>query len=112
MSSPTPVLEPAGPASVFAALGDAVRLELLARLNDGRARSISQLTTGLGLTRQGVTKHLGVLERAGIVSSRRVGRENRFVYRDEPIRDATSYLDAVSAQWDEALARLKAYLGE
>ena len=49
-------------ASVFAALGDATRLQLVSRLGDGEPHSIVQLTGGLELTRQGVTKHLHVLE--------------------------------------------------
>jgi DNA-binding transcriptional ArsR family regulator len=61
----------------------------------------------LGLTRQGVTKHLRVLERVGIVSSNRVGRESRYRYEPEPIERARSYLDTVSSQWDDALSRLK-----
>ena len=94
-------------ASVFAALGDATRLELVARLNDGQAPSIAQLAEGLDLTRQGVTKHLRVLERAGIVRSNSVGRESQFVYDPSAVKQATSYLETVSQQWDEALSRLK-----
>ena len=97
-------------APVFAALGDTTRLELLHRLGDGQARSITQLSDGLGLTRQGVTKHLRVLQVAGIVASRKVGRENRFIYRPESIDEARSYLDRVSRQWDDALVRLKSFV--
>ena len=103
---------PADPAPVFAALGDATRLELIARLSDGQARSITQLTDGLSLTRQGVTKHLRILEQAGIVASERIGRESRFVFTPAPISDARHYLDRVSAQWDDALRRLKAFVEE
>lgn len=104
-------IQPASdPVPVFAALGDATRLELIGRLCDGRPRSIAQLTSGSGLTRQGVTKHLRVLERAGLVRSTRVGRESRFRYCPEPVDGARSYLDAVSRQWDEALLRLKAFV--
>lgn len=99
-----------GTAPVFAALGDATRLELISRLNDGEARSIAQLADGLHLTRQGVTKHLRVLERAGIVKSNWVGRESRFAYVPEQIDRARSYLDNVSAQWDQALSRLKSFV--
>lgn len=95
---------------MFSALGDPTRLQLLDRLGDGQARSISQLTEGLDLTRQGVTKHLRVLEEVGIVRSSRVGREHRFTVVPEPIEEAKSYLDRVSAQWDEALARLKCFV--
>jgi DNA-binding transcriptional ArsR family regulator len=94
-------------ASVFAALGDATRLKLVARLNDGKTRSIAQLADGFELTRQGVTKHLRVLERAGIVRSATVGRESQFVYVPGAVKQATSYLETVSQQWDEALSRLK-----
>jgi DNA-binding transcriptional ArsR family regulator len=69
-------LIPPGAAPVFAALGDSTRLRLLSRLKDGRPRSIVQLTDGLGLTRQGVSKHLRILEQAGMVRSARIGRES------------------------------------
>lgn len=99
-----------GPAPVFAALGDVTRLRLVARLNDGRARSITQLAEGLGQTRQGVTKHLRVLEEAGLVSSIRVGRESRFAFLPEPVARARSYLEAISLQWDDALNRLQRFV--
>ena len=107
MSSPEVVGALADPALVLAALGDTTRLSLVSRLSDGQARSIAQLTDGLSLTRQGVTKHLRVLERVGIVSSSRVGRESRYRYEPEPIERVRSYLDTVSGQWDVALSRLK-----
>jgi DNA-binding transcriptional ArsR family regulator len=96
------------PAPVFAALSDRTRLSLMTRLSDGEARSIAALSADTTLTRQAVTKHLQVLQKAGLVCSLRVGRESRFAYRPEPIAAARSYLDGVSAQWDEALGRLQA----
>ena len=75
----------AEPARVFAALGDPTRLSLLIRLSDGRTASISALTGGGALTRQAVTKHLRVLEDAGLVSRERSGRESRYVYRPQPV---------------------------
>ena len=110
MSSPETSSALDNPASVLAALGDSTRLELVSRLSDGQAHSIAHLTGGLGLTRQGVTKHLRVLERVGIVSSSRVGRESHFSYVPEPIQQVRSYLDTVSTQWDEALSRLKTFV--
>jgi len=100
----------ANPAPVFAALGDQTRLSLLRTLSDGRRRSITALSAGTNLTRQAVTKHLRVLEDAGLVSSSHVGRESHFAFRPEPIVAIRSYLDEVSAQWDDALARLQAYV--
>jgi DNA-binding transcriptional ArsR family regulator len=99
-------------ASVFAALGDETRLGLLAKLTSGEPQSIVQLTAGTRLTRQAVTKHLRVLEGAGVVRSARVGRESRFVLDPRPLVDAQAYLDDVSRQWDTALARLKALVEE
>jgi len=99
-------------ASVFAALGDETRLSVLARLADGKAQSISRLTAGTRLTRQGLTKHLRVLEGAGVVRSMRAGRESLFALKPGPIDDARAYLERVSRQWDDALARLKSFVEE
>ena len=92
---------------VFAALADETRLSLVARLGDGQPRSISQLTRGSRLTRQAITKHLRVLEKAEIVHSVRAGRESLYELDPAPIEEIRKYLDLVSEQWDQALARLK-----
>lgn len=97
-------------AAVFAALGDETRLSLLARLTDGEPLSIARLTEGTGLTRQAVTKHLRVLEGAKVVRCVRVGRESRFALEPKSIEDIRQYLEQVSQQWDDALARLKAFV--
>ena len=97
-------------ASVFAALGDATRLALVAKLACGQPCSISQLTRGSKLTRQAISKHLRVLQRAGMVHSVRTGRENRFQFSAQPIVEIQQYLDFVSEQWDQALSRLKSFV--
>jgi DNA-binding transcriptional ArsR family regulator len=97
-------------ADVFAALGDDTRLSMLVRLSTGAPQSITQLTDGTELTRQAVTKHLRVLEDAGVVRSMRVGRETQFAFEPKAIDAARSYLEQVSQQWDDALARLKAFV--
>lgn len=97
-------------APVFAALGDGTRLWLLARLSRGERFSISQLTEGSALTRQAITKHLRVLERVKIVRCVRSGRESLFQFNPEPIDEMKGYLDQVSEQWDQALARLKSFV--
>jgi len=99
-------------AVIFAALGDATRLSLVARLCSGQPRSISQLSERSKLTRQAITKHLRVLESAGIVHCVRTGRESRFEFDPQPIEEMKAYLDFVSAQWDQALSRLKAFVEE
>ena len=97
-------------ALVFAALGDQTRLSLVARLSEGQPYSISELTSGSRLTRQAITKHLRVLESAGLVRHVRAGRESRFEFDPRPIHNLREYLDDVSAQWDQALARLKSFV--
>jgi DNA-binding transcriptional ArsR family regulator len=97
-------------ALLFAALGDETRLALVAALSAGEPRSISQLASGSSLTRQAVTKHLRVLERAGIVHSVRRGRESLFAFDPTPINGLQAYLDQVSRQWDQTLARLKSFV--
>ena len=96
-------------AQVFAALGDETRLALLARLSSGRPSSIQSLTEGTDLTRQAITKHLRVLEGAGLVRCRKNGRANDFSLLPQPLERARRYLEEVSAQWDAALIRLKAF---
>jgi DNA-binding transcriptional ArsR family regulator len=98
---------PASIAPIFAALGDKTRLSLMSRLTDGRARSIVELTRGAGLSRQGVSKHLGVLERAGVIASEHIGRESRYVICPSALVEARRYLERASRQWDEAIARLQ-----
>ena len=102
--------ELAGAAPVFAALGDATRLGLVARLGSGGPQSIARLTAGSGVTRQAVTKHLHVLADAGLVRGTRAGRDH--VWQIEPARldEARRWLGHIEGQWDEALARLKAAL--
>jgi len=97
-------------APVFAALGDETRLALISKLSAGRPYSIAQLTDGTQLTRQAVTKHLRVLENAKLVRSVRNGRESQFQLDPAPLRAVRDYADMVSMQWDETLARLKAFV--
>ncbi|MBB3235359.1 ArsR/SmtB family transcription factor [Phyllobacterium endophyticum] len=98
------------PAPLFAALGDRTRLSLLTKLSDGPSRSIAGLSAGTDLTRQAVTKHLRILEAAGLVISSRVGRESQFALRPEPLEELRVYLESISHHWDDALARLRVYL--
>jgi DNA-binding transcriptional ArsR family regulator len=100
------------PEAVFAALGDATRLSLVEHLAAGRPASIAELTAGTRITRQAVTKHLSVLERAGLVRGVRCGRENRFGLDPRPLGDLQAYLGRVSQEWNDALSRLKAMVEE
>lgn len=97
-------------APIFAALGDETRLSLVATLSGGQPHSISQLARGSRLTRQAITKHLRVLQSAGIVRNLRAGRESLFEFVPESMDDMKDYLDFVSRQWDDALDRLRSFV--
>jgi len=95
-------------APIFAALGDATRLHLVSRLSGSGAMSIAELTEGLDVTRQAVTKHLNVLADAGLVRDSWQGRERMWELRAEQFQRAQKVLDLISTAWDEALERLRA----
>jgi DNA-binding transcriptional ArsR family regulator len=110
MSNPDPHLSSRGAAPIFAALGDMTRLSLLQKLSSGASQSIARLSMDSHLTRQAVTKHLRVLEEAGLVIVNRIGRESQYAFRPESLDAARTYLDDVSRQWDDALGRLRAFV--
>lgn len=103
-----PALQRAAP--IFAALGDATRLRLVALLCAGGAMSIAQLTVGTEISRQAVTKHLQVLADAGLVRDAKLGRERRWELEPSRLDEARRSLDAIAAQWDAALLRLKDFV--
>lgn len=97
---------------MFAALGDQLRLRIVARLCDDGPMSITSLTAGSRVTRQAVSKHLLVLQHAGLVRSARRGRERIWQLEQKRLREARLYLESISAQWDESLNRLRALVEE
>jgi len=104
--------ELASAAPVFAALGDETRLGLVARLSAGDRVSITRLTERTGVTRQAVTRHLEVLEDAGVVRGTRWGRERLWELEPQRIELARRSLDEISRWWDQKLAALKARVEE
>lgn len=97
-------------APVFAALGDPTRLKLVAQLCAGGAYSITHLTESTAISRQGVTKHLGVLAEAGLVRDIRIGRERLWQLEPARIDEARASLEAIGRQWEQALQRLKRFV--
>jgi DNA-binding transcriptional ArsR family regulator len=92
---------------VFAALGDEIRLKLVTRLCEEGPLSITRLSAGLPVTRQAVTKHLGVMEEAGLISGVRLGRERVWQLEPRRLLDARQTLELISQQWDQKLERLR-----
>lgn len=97
-------------APLFAALGDTTRLGLVRRLSAEGPLSITRLSDGSGITRQAITRHLHALGKVGLVRDSKEGREHVFSLDLKRLEIARQYLDHVSAQWDAAAARLKAFV--
>ena len=99
-------------APVFAALGDETRLRIVSRLVDGESRSITALSSGETVTRQAITKHLRVLEGAGLVRSAKKGREQMWELERARLDEAKGWIEELSRQWDVALEKLRAFVEE
>lgn len=105
-------------ATTFAALGDETRLRLVERLGgrvSGRAggdqaMSITKLTAQFKVSRQAITKHLHVMESAGLVRNTRRGRESVWQLERQRLAEVRHYLGLISKQWDDALGRLRNFV--
>lgn len=94
-------------AALFAALGDATRLGLLAALGTGGAATATRLAEPLPVTRQAVSRHLRVLHDAGLVTTSKAGRDVLYRVEVGRLRDRAQWLAGVSDAWDRRLADLK-----
>jgi len=92
---------------LWAALGDPMRLRLVDLLLERGESTASALARELPITRQGIAKHLVVLERVDLVRARRVGREALFSVRDERLAQAQRQMARVASRWDDRLAAIK-----
>ncbi|HYD10237.1 MAG TPA: metalloregulator ArsR/SmtB family transcription factor [Acidimicrobiales bacterium] len=92
---------------IFDALGDATRRQVLRHLAESGSATPTELADTLPVTRQAVSKHLGVLQAAGLVTSARAGRETRFTFRPEPLTDAAAWMADVGGRWDRRLDALQ-----
>jgi DNA-binding transcriptional ArsR family regulator len=106
----TRVSDVAGSATVFAALGDETRLRLVARLCHDGPMSITRLSEGFDMSRQAITKHLRVMEDAGLVRSSWQGRESVWQLEQKRLAAARRHLHTISTQWDQTLSRLKNFV--
>lgn len=91
---------------VFDALGDPTRRHIVQSLARQEA-SATQLAAGLPVTRQAVAKHLTALREAGLVDSRRQGRETIYELNRAPLDAAGAWIERVGGEWDERLERLR-----
>ena len=92
---------------VFKALADASRRSLLDRLHARNGQTLNELCDGLAMSRQAVTKHLGVLAGAGLARNTKVGRQRLWEFEPTQLEEARRSLEIIASQWDHALERLK-----
>jgi DNA-binding transcriptional ArsR family regulator len=97
---------------VFDALADPNRRYVLAVLAERETATATELATELPVTRQAVAKHLAALSDAGLVESRREGRETRYELTPAPLGDAMDWMASVGAQWDARLSALRRHLSQ
>jgi DNA-binding transcriptional ArsR family regulator len=95
---------------VFAALADPMRRNLLVHLAEQSPKTATQLAAFYPITRQGILKHLTVLEDAGLVAVHQQGRDKRYSLTPEPLGELEEWIKDLSAKWDERLLRLKTML--
>ena len=92
---------------VFAALADPTRWRVLTLLAERGEATATTLAGDLPVSRVAVIKHLGVLDRAGLVQSRKQGREVRYTVRPERLTATARQLNAIAGEWDARLAAIK-----
>jgi DNA-binding transcriptional ArsR family regulator len=96
--------------SLFTALADPIRRSLLVNLAEHSPRTATQLAEEYPITRQGILKHLTILEDAGLVAVHQAGREKRYTLTPEPLEELGQWIEDIGAKWDERLLRLKTWL--
>jgi len=94
---------------VFGALADPTRRSILTRLAEGEA-SVAQLTAPFSLSQPAISRHLKVLERAGLISRTRRATARLSHLEAEPLREATEWLLGYREYWEESYERLDALL--
>ena len=92
---------------LWSAIGDPTHRRLLDLLLAGQDATATTLSSQLPVTRQAVTKHLDVLDRAGLVTATPVGREKRYRVDDAQLARAAAQLAGVGSEWDDRLQRIK-----
>jgi DNA-binding transcriptional ArsR family regulator len=97
-------------APIFHALADPMRRNLLINLAEHSPKTATQLAGEFPITRQGILKHLNILEDAGLVAVHQIGREKRYALTPEPLTELEGWLKQLTAKWDERLLRLKTML--
>lgn len=95
---------------VFHALGDEHRLMMLKRLASGKPQTLSTISEGLDMSRQGARKHIQVLEDVGLIIVEEKGRSTIIKMNTKPLEDSSAFLKRLETEWEQRLQSLKKYL--
>lgn len=97
---------------MFKALADHHRRHLLDLLSQSDGRTLNELCAHLPMSRFGVMKHLGILEEAGLITTRKVGREKLHYLNSAPMKSVANWVGQYQRFWEERFDRLESYLRE
>ena len=95
---------------VFAAIADPTRRQLIEKWSAEGSKTATEFAEELPITRQGITKHLKILEEANLVTMKQEGRERRYTLSPQPLAEAVFWVTAVTEQWQRRLQSLYNYL--
>jgi DNA-binding transcriptional ArsR family regulator len=97
--------------ATFAALADPTRRAILARLADGDA-TVTELASPFSVSLPAISRHLKVLERAGLISRNRAAQFRPSTLRPEPLAEATAWIETYREMWESRMDRLDKHLRE
>jgi DNA-binding transcriptional ArsR family regulator len=95
---------------VFDAISDSTRRLMIEKLSTEGDKTATEFASELPITRQGITKHLAILAEAGLVTTRKEGRDRLYSLTPQALQNAVSWVGAVNEAWDKRLGALRDFL--
>ncbi len=96
--------------TLFSALGDPIRLEMVRRLATGQRHTISTVSGKLNITRQGARKHLQILAEAKLVELKPKGRDTEVLLLRDTLDQGKVFIEKLERQWDKRLSALRKFV--
>lgn len=96
--------------ALFHALGDPTRIEIVRRLSLGAPYTITTVSQGLAMSRQGIRKHLQILAAARVIRLESNGRDTKVLLEQAALEQAKSFITELEIQWDERLESLRDFV--
>lgn len=97
-------------AELFHALGDPTRLEIVQRLSTGALHTITTVSRGLEMSRQGIRKHIQILAEAKVIRLEPKGRDTRLQLEKQTLEQAKAFITELELQWDKRLEALSHFV--